>query len=120
MSISINVSGVERLHETILACLSSLGIEEYVDAGTVDTWGGVGSGCLSDGVEVDPTRSDRSDRVEVDPTYDMGFADLAALMEFHANNPTAANKPVAVMMVYKSVLRSGWRMAQLANDAGES
>jgi NitT/TauT family transport system substrate-binding protein len=34
--------------------------------------------------------------------YDMGFADLAALMEFHANNPTAANKPVAVMMVYNS------------------
>ena len=35
-------------------------------------------------------------------TYDMGFADLAALMEFHANNPTAANKPVAVMMVYNN------------------
>jgi len=34
--------------------------------------------------------------------YDMGFADLAALMEFHANNPTAANKPVAVMMVYNN------------------
>ncbi|MBP6337586.1 MAG: ABC transporter substrate-binding protein [Vitreoscilla sp.] len=33
-------------------------------------------------------------------TYDMGFADMAALMEFHANNPTAPNKPVAVMMVY--------------------
>lgn len=32
--------------------------------------------------------------------YDMGFADLAALMEFHANNPDATNKPVAVMMVY--------------------
>jgi len=32
--------------------------------------------------------------------YDMGFADIAALMEFHANNPTAPNKPVAVMMVY--------------------
>jgi NitT/TauT family transport system substrate-binding protein len=30
----------------------------------------------------------------------MGFADLAALMEFHANNPDAPNKPVAVMMVY--------------------
>ncbi|MDH5332210.1 MAG: ABC transporter substrate-binding protein, partial [Aquincola sp.] len=28
-------------------------------------------------------------------TYDMGFADLAALMEFHANNPDAPNKPVA-------------------------
>src|SRR3954471_19933986 len=24
-------------------------------------------------------------------TYDMGFADLAALMEFHANNPDAPN-----------------------------
>jgi len=32
--------------------------------------------------------------------YDMGFADLAALMEFHANNPDAPGKPVAVMMVY--------------------
>jgi hypothetical protein len=29
-------------------------------------------------------------------TYDMGFADLAALMEFHANNPDAANKPVVI------------------------
>src|SRR5690606_13050065 len=35
-------------------------------------------------------------------TYDMGFADLAALMEFHANNPDAQNKPVAVMMVYNN------------------
>ncbi len=35
-------------------------------------------------------------------TYDMGFADIAALMEFHANNPDAANKPVAVMMVYNN------------------
>ena len=34
--------------------------------------------------------------------YDMGFADMAALMEFHANNPDAANKPVAVMMVYNN------------------
>ena len=34
--------------------------------------------------------------------YDMGFADLAALMEFHANNPDAASKPVAVMMVYNN------------------
>jgi NitT/TauT family transport system substrate-binding protein len=34
--------------------------------------------------------------------YDIGFADMAALMEFHANNPTAANKPVAVMMVYNN------------------
>ena len=32
--------------------------------------------------------------------YDMGFADLAALMEFHANNPDAPNKPVAIMVVY--------------------
>jgi hypothetical protein len=32
----------------------------------------------------------------------MGFADIAALMEFHANNPTAPNKPVAVMMVYNN------------------
>lgn len=35
-------------------------------------------------------------------TYDMGFADLAALMEFHANNPTVPSKPVAVMMVYNN------------------
>ncbi|MCX7691984.1 MAG: ABC transporter substrate-binding protein, partial [Tepidimonas taiwanensis] len=28
-------------------------------------------------------------------TYDMGLADMAALMEFHANNPDAPNKPVA-------------------------
>ena len=35
-------------------------------------------------------------------TYGMGFADLAALMEFHANNPDAPNKPVAVMMVYNN------------------
>ncbi|KQR50037.1 ABC transporter substrate-binding protein [Acidovorax sp. Leaf160] len=34
--------------------------------------------------------------------YDMGFADLAAVMEFHANNPDAQNKPVAVMMVYNN------------------
>jgi NitT/TauT family transport system substrate-binding protein len=32
----------------------------------------------------------------------MGFADMAALMEFHANNPDAHNKPVAVMMVYNN------------------
>ncbi len=32
--------------------------------------------------------------------YDMGFADMAALMEFQANNPDAPSKPVAVMMVY--------------------
>ena len=35
-------------------------------------------------------------------TYDLGFADLAALMEFHANNPEAPNKPVAIMMVYNN------------------
>ncbi len=34
--------------------------------------------------------------------YDMGFADMAALMEFHANNADAPNKPVAVMMVYNN------------------
>ena len=34
--------------------------------------------------------------------YDIGFADLAALMEFHANNPDAPNKPVGVMMVYNN------------------
>ena len=35
-------------------------------------------------------------------SYDMGFADLAALMEFHANNPEVKDKPVAVMMVYNN------------------
>ena len=35
-------------------------------------------------------------------TYDMGFADLSALMEFHANNPDAPNKPVAIMVDRKS------------------
>lgn len=34
--------------------------------------------------------------------YDMGFADLAALMEFQANNPDMKEKPVAVMMVYNN------------------
>ena len=34
--------------------------------------------------------------------YDMGFADMAALMEFHANNADALNKPVAIMMVYNN------------------
>ena len=33
-------------------------------------------------------------------TYQMGFADVASLIEFIGNNPTAPNKPVAVMMVY--------------------
>jgi NitT/TauT family transport system substrate-binding protein len=35
-------------------------------------------------------------------SYEMGFADMAALMEFHANNPDAPNKPVGVMMVYNN------------------
>ena len=35
-------------------------------------------------------------------THDLGFADLAALMEFHANNPDAPIKPVAVMMIYNT------------------
>ena len=35
-------------------------------------------------------------------SYDIGFADLAALMEFHANNPDVPNKPVAIMMVYNN------------------
>ncbi|MFG6443153.1 ABC transporter substrate-binding protein [Roseateles sp. LKC17W] len=34
--------------------------------------------------------------------YDIGFADMAALMEFHANNPDAPSKPVAVMVVYNN------------------
>ena len=35
-------------------------------------------------------------------TYDLGFADMAALMEFYANNPDAPNKPIAIMMVYNN------------------
>jgi NitT/TauT family transport system substrate-binding protein len=35
-------------------------------------------------------------------TYDIGFADMSALMEFYGNNPTAPGKPVAVMMVYNN------------------
>lgn len=35
-------------------------------------------------------------------SYDLGFADMAALMEFHANNPDVPNKPVAIMMVYNN------------------
>jgi NitT/TauT family transport system substrate-binding protein len=35
-------------------------------------------------------------------SQDMGCTDLAALMEFHANNPGAANKPVAVMIVHSN------------------
>ena len=34
--------------------------------------------------------------------YEMGFADLAALMEFWGNNANAPSKPVAVMMVYNN------------------
>lgn len=35
-------------------------------------------------------------------THDLGFADMAALMEFHANNPEAPIKPVAIMMIYNT------------------
>ena len=35
-------------------------------------------------------------------TYDIGFADLAALMEFWGNNANIPTKPVAVMMVYNN------------------
>jgi NitT/TauT family transport system substrate-binding protein len=35
-------------------------------------------------------------------TYDMGFADVGALMEFYGNNPTAPSKPVAIFMVYNN------------------
>jgi NitT/TauT family transport system substrate-binding protein len=34
--------------------------------------------------------------------YEMGFADLAALMEFHGNNAASPGKPVGVMMVYNT------------------
>ncbi|WP_369824715.1 ABC transporter substrate-binding protein [Pigmentiphaga sp. NML080357] len=35
-------------------------------------------------------------------SYEMGFADLAALMEFQGNNPGAPNQPTGVMMVYNN------------------
>lgn len=35
-------------------------------------------------------------------THDLGFADLAALMEFHANTPDAPIKPVAIMVIYNT------------------
>ena len=35
-------------------------------------------------------------------THDLGFADLAALMEFHANNTDAPIKPVAIMVIYNT------------------
>ena len=34
--------------------------------------------------------------------YDMGFADISALIEFIGNNPGAATKPQAIFMVYES------------------
>ena len=52
-------------------------------------------------------------------TYDMGFADMAALMEFHANNPTAPNKPVAVMMVYNNTPAAVLALKKIGHqDAG--
>ena len=50
-------------------------------------------------------------------TYQMGFADLAALIEFVGNNPTAPNKPVAVMMVYDSTPGRGL-LAEEVRDQG--
>lgn len=47
-------------------------------------------------------------------SYDMGFADLAALMEFHANNPDVKDKPVAVMMVYNNTPASVMALKQSA------
>jgi NitT/TauT family transport system substrate-binding protein len=56
-------------------------------------------------------------------TYDMGFADMAALMEFHANNPDAPNKPVAVLALKKSGIKtpadlSGKKLGAPVFDAG--
>jgi hypothetical protein len=48
----------------------------------------------------------------------MGFADLAALMEFHANNPTAPNKPVAVMMVYNNTPAAVFALKKSGIQAG--
>jgi len=38
----------------------------------------------------------------VSGVYQMGFADMATLMEFHGNNPDAPNKPVGIMMLYNN------------------
>lgn len=35
-------------------------------------------------------------------TYDMGFADLASVMEFQGNNPSAPQRPLGVMMIYNN------------------
>jgi NitT/TauT family transport system substrate-binding protein len=48
-------------------------------------------------------------------TYDMGFADLASVMEFHANNPDAPNKPVAVMVVYNNTPSSVMALKRAAS-----
>jgi NitT/TauT family transport system substrate-binding protein len=48
-------------------------------------------------------------------SYDIGFADLAALMEFHANNPEVPNKPVAIMMVYNNTPASVMALKNLAS-----
>ena len=52
-------------------------------------------------------------------TYDMGFADLAAVMEFHANNPDAPNKPVASFLYSGPTGVGKTELArQLANTMG--
>jgi len=38
----------------------------------------------------------------VSGVYQIGFADMATLMEFHGNNPDAPNKPVGIMMLYNN------------------
>jgi NitT/TauT family transport system substrate-binding protein len=54
-------------------------------------------------VQIDPGEGSASTVVRVaSGAYDLGVADLASLMEYHANHPDAPHKPVAVMMVYNS------------------
>ena len=72
MSISMKVSGVDLRQETMLAWPCSRKAKEGAETGAVDTVGDVGSDCLSDRFEVDPTREvdpTLSDWFEVDPTW---------------------------------------------------
>ena len=69
------------LHPTAKGYFKAAGLDVTVDAGN-------GSGAAVTRV--------------ASGAYDMGFADMAALMEFHANNPDSPNKPVAVMVVYNN------------------
>ena len=55
--------------------------------------------------------------------YEMGFADIATLMEFQGNNPTAPNQPVGVIVLKKSGIKTpkdlqGKKLGAPSFDAG--